>query len=235
MSKPVQTPEAREERMVPFERVTGLVRQLTHDVRNGLNNVDLQAALLQELVTDQQVVPEVKRLRAMVTETARMLQDFSRMYWMPELHPVTYSAAALVEDFQMRLEKALPALAPHLQWAVKLQDETIAVDLELIFRCLVEFFKNALHFREGSAPIVVNVTAQDGRMVMELREPKSAVAGEPDSWGTEPLVSHRRGGFGMGLFYARQVLALHGGELGQVFDRGEGQLVTRIVLPLAPR
>ena len=37
---------------VPFERVVSMVRHLTHDARNGLNSVDLQAAYVAELATD---------------------------------------------------------------------------------------------------------------------------------------------------------------------------------------
>ena len=44
---------------MPFDRVAGLVRHLTHDIRNGLNTLDLQASFLQEIVTD----PEQKITR----------------------------------------------------------------------------------------------------------------------------------------------------------------------------
>ncbi|MEI9898471.1 MAG: hypothetical protein WDN28_32595 [Chthoniobacter sp.] len=93
MSKLTQTNNSTDTITVPFPRITGLVRQLTHDVRNGLNNVDLQAAFLQEIVTDPQAVPEIKRLRGMVTDAAKMLQSFSASFWLPEPSLVTYSAA----------------------------------------------------------------------------------------------------------------------------------------------
>lgn len=235
MPKPPQTPEAQEEQTVPFPRVVGLVRQLTHDVRNGLNNVDLQAALLQELVTDSQVAPEIKRLRGMVTETAKWLQEFSRTFWLPEPNFVTYSAGAFVEDFRARMERFLPQSATQLEWKVALKEEMISVDIEMIFRGLVEFFKNAFHFREGESPIEVSVAADGKSLVVKLIEPKSSVASAPDTWGHEPLVSARRGGFGMGLFYARQVIGAHQGKVEQIFDENGKRLTTTVVLPLAAR
>jgi signal transduction histidine kinase len=218
---------------VPFPRVTGLVRQLTHDVRNGLNNVDLQAAYLQELVGDAQVLPEIKRLRGMVTDAAKMLAAFSANFWLPKPHFITYSAGIFVEDFRQRLETMLPEQAPQIQWTVDLHDEAIPVDIDMFFRGLAEFFKNACQFREANRPIEVHVDAEDGMMVLKLVEGKSSVPSPPETWGHDPLISTRRGGFGMGLFYAHQVIALHGGEVAVTFDSAMEQLTTRVSLPLA--
>jgi nitrogen-specific signal transduction histidine kinase len=233
MTKPAPSPTSQEQIAVPYPRVTGLVRQLTHDVRNGLNNIDLQAAFLQELVSDPEAVPEIKRLRAMVTESAKMLQSFSSSFWLATPNTVTYSAQMFFEDFRMRLEKLLPEQAPEIRWTVKLREEAISVDLEMLFRGLAEFFKNAFQFREGTRPIEARVSATAGKLVVELIEGKSAVPSDPETWGREPLVSTRRGGFGMGLFYARQVLGVHGGTATAVYDAGKEHLTTRLSLPLA--
>jgi signal transduction histidine kinase len=235
MSKPAPTTPTTDDVSVPFPRVVGLVRQLTHDVRNGLNNVDLQAAYLQEIVTDPQIAPEVKRLRGMVTAAAKMLQSLSARFWLAEPHFVTYSAEIAIEDFRTRLARLLPEEAPQIQWTVKLGKESIAVDLEMLFRSFVEFIRNAFDFREGQRPIQVDISAGKGKFVVELIEGKSSVPSAPDSWGREPLVSTRRSGFGMGLFHARQIIAAHGGEIAAVFDPVAERLTTRLSLPLAPR
>ncbi|MDR3403692.1 MAG: hypothetical protein P4L99_14430 [Chthoniobacter sp.] len=233
MTKPTQTKNSTDTVTVPFSRVTGLVRQLTHDVRNGLNNVDLQAAFLQEIVKDPQAVPEIKRLRGMVTDAAKMLQAFSASFWLAEPSFVTYSAAVFIEDFQARLAKMLPEQAAEIHWTVKLGKEPISVDIEMLFRGLAAFFKNAFHFREGERPIDVTVSTEQDRLVIELHESKSSIPSAPETWGSEPLVSTRRSGFGMGLFYARQVIAVHGGEVSATFDPAAERLTTRLSLPLA--
>lgn len=233
MSKSTQTNTSHEAVSIPFPRVTGMVRQLTHDVRNGLNNVDLQAAFLQEIVTDPQALPEIKRLRGMVTDAAKMLQAFSAMFWLPEPNFVTYSAAIFIEDFKTRLAKLMPEQAPEIQWTVKLGDEAISVDIEMIFRGLAEFIKNAFHFREGHRPIEARVSADHCHLIVELIESKTKVPSEPEGWGSEPLTSTRRGGFGMGLFHARQILVAHRGEVTATFDPKAERLTTRLSLPLA--
>jgi nitrogen-specific signal transduction histidine kinase len=218
---------------VPFDRIAGLVHQLTHDVRNGLNTLDLQAAFLQELVTDPEVLPEVKRIRTMIGSTAKMLQSFSSNFSLGEAHPVTYAAQMFVEDFRARLVSLLPEQAPQIAWSEELGEEAVAVDIELIFRAFSEFFKNAFHFREKDGEIAARVFAEGGRFVLELREGKSAPPAAPETWGREPLVTTRRGGFGMGLFHARRILAVHQGAVEYAFDPAVAVLTTRISLPLA--
>jgi K+-sensing histidine kinase KdpD len=232
MPNPTPSITSPEQIAVPFPRITGLVRQLTHDVRNGLNNVDLQAAYVQELVTDGQVAPEIKRLRGMVSEAAKMLQAFSATFTPPRPNCITYSASIFIEDFRQRLGTVLPPAA-DLRWTVNLHEQSISVDIEMLFRGLAEFFKNALQFREADRAIEVQVKAEEGMMVLKLMEGKTSVPSAPETWGCDPLISTRRGGFGMGLFYARQVIAAHGGTVSAIFDPAAENLTTRVSLPLA--
>jgi signal transduction histidine kinase len=218
--------------MVPFDRVIGLVRHLTHDIRNGLNTLDLQAALLQELVSDPEASPEVKRLRGMITTTAKTLQGFSASFWPGEMHPVTYSAKIFTEDFRSRLGSVLTGQASDIAWTEKLGDESVTLDIELIFRAFSEFFKNAFHFREKGREIAARIFAEGGRLVFELREGKSSLPSPPETWGREPLVGTRRGGFGMGLYCARRILDLHQGKVDFQFDPDAELLTTRLSLPL---
>jgi signal transduction histidine kinase len=233
MSQPSKNGPSAVPVMVPFDRVAALVRQLTHDVRNGLNTVDLQASFLQELVTDPEVIPEVKRIRTMIGSTAKMLQGFSATFSLSEAHSVTYAAKIFVEDFRSRLSSLLPEQAPQITWEESLGEESISVDIEMIFRAFSEFFKNAFHFRQKNGAILARAFAEEGSFVLELREEKTELPAPPETWGLEPLVSTRRGGYGMGLFHARRILAAHQGAVEQRFDSAVGVLLTRIYLPLA--
>jgi signal transduction histidine kinase len=209
------------------------VRQLTHDVRNVLNNIDLQTAFLQGIITDSEATPELKRLRAMVSESAKMLQALSARFWLNKPNFVTYAATIFFEDFQTRLAKLFPEQASDIHWKVKLGEEAISVDIEMLFRGLIEYFQNAIQFREEPHPIEARVGIEKGRLIIEIIEVKSSVSSPPETWGHEPLVSTRRGGFGMGLFHARQVLAVHEGTVVTTFDPAEKRLTTRVSLPLA--
>jgi signal transduction histidine kinase len=51
--------------------------------------------------------------------------------------------------------------------------------------------------------------------------------------GRAPLVSTRRAGYGLGLYHARQIFTLHGGDVEFVANADKCVLVSRITLPLA--
>ncbi len=222
---------------VPFERVGALVRQLTHDVRNGLNGMELQAAFVAELLRDPEDAADallaLQRLRTLIAEQGKMLQRCSARFHVPPPNFVTYPAKHFVEDFRARLAKTLPDFAPQVAWTEDLADEAIPVDVEMIFAALGEILQNAAHFQERGEPVAAHAKVDGEIFQIELREHRTALSSAPATWGREPLVSTRPGGYGLGIFHARRLLAAHGGGVEFTHDPASAQLTTRIFLPLA--
>ena len=227
-----QKSQADADPLIPFERVAKFVRQLSHDFRNHLGAIDLQSAFIAELAEDPELLAEVKKLREMVTNSTKMLQGISGQFWVAAGNPITVSARIVMEDFRDRLARVLPQEAPQIEWEVELGEELITVDLELIFQAFSECFRNAFHFRAPKAPIAARAAVENGFFTLTLREPKAAAGLQPERWGRDPLVSTRRGGYGLGLYHARQILALHGGDVEFAMNEAEAILSTRIALPL---
>ena len=100
--------EGKEHPEIPFERVGNFIRQVSHDVRNNLGSMDLQAAYAAELITDGEAAAEVGKLRGMITSTAKMLQTISRNFQTPKPNLVTLSAAIRSGFIQMRMAKTRP-------------------------------------------------------------------------------------------------------------------------------
>lgn len=222
-----------EQLQVPFDRVATFIRQVTHDVRNNLNAMDLQAAYVVELVNDPEAVEEVRRIRSHIQQAAKQLQALSGNFWVAAPNLVTYSAKIFVEDLQDRLAKMHPDHAPKVNWTVNLGEKMVSLDLEMIFAAISEVFKNAFQFKEGDAPIEARVRDEEGKFVVELMEPKSTVPSDPERWGREPFLSSRRGAYGLGLYRARRIFAEHAGELRFSHDSGRNLLSSKIVLPFA--
>jgi signal transduction histidine kinase len=217
---------------IPFGRVAKFVRQLSHDVRNNLGSMDLQAAYIGELIQDSEANEELRKLRGMITSAAKALQSISRNFQAPKPNVVCLSAAILLEDFRERFEKQWPADRPAMEWEVTLGEEIICADIEMIFGALLECCRNALHFHEGDEPIRIRASASAGQLLVELKEKRSAVEIPLESWGKEPFSSTRRGGYGLGLFYTAQILAVHGGGVEFAHDGASATLTTRVTLPL---
>jgi signal transduction histidine kinase len=219
--------------LVPLDRVGKFVRQLSHDVRNNLGAMDLQAAFVAELVDDPEAVAELKKLREMVTTATRMLQGISSKFVVQPGNPIPVGAGILLEDFRDRLRKAAPEEAALVDWEITIAEEEINVDIEQFFTALLEIFRNAFYFRgRNDERFTARVSAAKGRLVLEVQQPANDTTSDPASWGADPLLTTRRGGYGLGLFHARQILALHGGGVEFVPASG-GAMSTLIAIPVA--
>src|SRR3954451_2377801 len=151
---PIEAPagSAPEALSIPFTRIASFVRQVTHDVRNNLNSLDLQAAYASELITDPEAAAEVRRIRQIVQTSARQLQALSANFQSSTPHFVTYQASILIEDLRDRLGETFPETAGEITWKVDLASESLEVDVEMFFAALIELFRNAIQFRaEGQA------------------------------------------------------------------------------------
>src|SRR5437870_10985736 len=90
---------------VAWPDVVKFVRQLSHDIRNNLNAVELQSAYLAELAQDVEMKNEVQRLRGMISEIGTSLQRLTAGLSMTTPNLIPYPAADFVEDMKQKLAK----------------------------------------------------------------------------------------------------------------------------------
>src|SRR6266404_2292980 len=81
-----EPPSVRWHDMVKF------VRQLSHDIRNNLNAVELQSAYLAELAEETEMKNEIQRLREMVSEVGANLQRLTAGLSQVSRTPISYPA-----------------------------------------------------------------------------------------------------------------------------------------------
>ena len=62
---------------VPWVDTVRFIRQLSHDLRNHLNAIELQSAYISELEGDANLKGEVNRLREMISGLTSTLQQVS--------------------------------------------------------------------------------------------------------------------------------------------------------------
>ena len=219
---------------VPWNDVVRFVRQLSHDLRNHLNAVELQAVFLNELTNDAEMKGEIKRLREMMSALGGTLQKLSAALTQPKPNLIPYRAADFMEDIRRKFENDLPDKKSAVQWQVETGDAMLDVDPQLLQEALLELFDNALRQPSPGAPITVTGRIEGKRFVITLREAKPAFDRSTENWGREPLRTASQGHYGLGLNRVRSIVEVHGGEFGAAFDAGTSELVTTIVLPVSP-
>src|SRR4051794_18710223 len=90
---------------VPWPDIVKFVRQLSHDIRNHLNAVELQSAYLSELAEEMELKGEVKRLREMISEIGTSLQKLTGAIAQISVAMIPYGAMDFVYDTKQKLAK----------------------------------------------------------------------------------------------------------------------------------
>lgn len=219
---------------VAWDDVVRFVRQLSHDLRNHLNAIELQSAFVSELTQDAELQSEIKRLREMISGLARSLQSVAMNVGALSLNRMPYRAADFMEDLRKRVAQEFPQQNADISWQIDLGDEMIDIDPPLLPEAILELVRNAFQHRRGEGAIAASAKIDHGRFLFRLREPKQQFELPTENWGGEPLRSVGRGHYGLGLNRARRIVEAHDGEMQAQYDRTGEALVTTITLPVGP-
>ena len=219
---------------VPWSSAERFVGLFTHDIRNGLNAVELQLTLLGEISDDPGVKEEVKRVRASVAGITRQLHAVRIVTAAPTPHLLPYPAADFVEDFRERFERQHPADPARIHWEIELGDRSLSIDPELSMAALLELLNNSLLFATDNSRIAVRIEDRADGMTLTIRQPAgTAPASSPQDWGKTPWSSSRRNGYGLGAFQARRTIETQKGTLHFAYSEEDQSVVTTVVLPAA--
>jgi len=226
---------AKDSLTVPWSDTVRFVRQLSHDLRNDLNAIELQSAYIGEMTQDQELTNEIKRLREVVSGLNATLQRLSRAVGEVALNVVTYPAGEFLADMRTQIERNFSKENHEITWDVQLQDGTLNVDPQLFQEVFVELFANAFQHDRGKGALVARARISDGRFVFTLHEPKAVFSSDTQTWGREPLRHIRQRHYGLGLNRVRAIIEAHGGELLVRYEPTAATLVSTVVLPVSNR
>lgn len=218
---------------VPWDQVERFMGQVSHDLRNGLNACELQLTYLSEISTDPEAAAEVKQLRQSLAGIARQLQALRTSVTGSTAHTMVYPAADLFEDLRERFARLHAGDVDKLRWQIDVDaDQGALVDPELTLAASLELLLNALHFAEKSTPIDCRARVEGDRIILSVAQ---TVAEPPatalQDWGATPLVSSRRGAYGLGLFRARRILEAQGSRLSFDYVPEIRLLTATVTLP----
>ncbi len=214
------------------ERLAALgaaVAKVNHDLRNMLAAAHLISDRLSESAD-----PAVRKLAPRLVQTidrgidlcTRTL-NFGRAEEHPP-HRTLVDLHPLVDDVTVSLGLDAGNIAVH---NTTLPDARVAADREQLFRVLTNLCRNATEAMGGSGELRISSTDTGEALVIDVAD---SGPGLPDSARAhlfEPFTgSARRGGTGLGLVIARDLVRGHGGEL-ELVRTGRHGTTFRITLP----
>lgn len=222
---------------VPWARVEHFLGQLTHDLRNGLNALELQLTYLGEICVEPEAAEETRRLRASLSAVSRQLQALRKATCLPALTLMPYPAGEFFADLRERFERLEPAATPRVDWSILLPDASLLrVDPETTLSAILELLANAVQFGGDHPDFSVLVKSDDGSRASVLlteRKPAQTAPIDTAAWGRKPFQSSRRSAYGLGLFRAARVFEAQGGAISAVYAEPERTLTTTVTLPMA--
>ena len=160
---------------------------------------------------------------------------FKRSKWRPHRcrrTPLDYPATDLFEDLRERYERLHPETVEKISWDIKVDPAVcVLVDPDLTINALLELLTNAIHF--GATSLDCEAADSPDGISFILKETSAAGPVIPtEEWG-EPLLTTRRGAYGLGLFRVRRILAAQAGGITFHPSSVDRQLTTTVTLPLA--
>ena len=201
---------------VSWARLTAFVRQLGHDIRNDLNALSLEAALLKELVADPEAVTSATRIQSQLRDIANRLKELSGRYTLPtpQIGPVS------VAELGSHLQNAL--VGGTLDWELA-GDGQVQTDAALLGRAFRELAQNAIERAKTQKPKASLTATKGGGAVLILRE-----LSEEYPWPDSAFETPKAGHYGAGLPIAAAIFR----GLGHSVERMKtgDVLETRIIL-----
>lgn len=222
-----------EEGSVPWPLFVKFLGQFSHDIRNGLNAIELQLTLAGEISKDPEVSEEIRRARHSVGDLARKIQRARNSTSEIQINAIPYKVADFLEDLRSSLSRHAPEESKNVEIASLNGDGSqFEVDPEALPLALSKLIDNAAYFADKSEPIRIEGVVEEEDVVIRLIEKhETSPQTDPATWGEQPLASGRRGGYGLGLFHARRIVAAHGGTISIEYSPAEKNLVTSVRIP----
>jgi K+-sensing histidine kinase KdpD len=220
---------------VAWSDVVRFIRQLSHDLRNHLNAIELQSAYISELERDAELKSEIKRLREMISGMTSTLQSLSTAVSEVKPNLIPYQAMDLAKDLRKKIDHDFSRESAVINWNIQLGDAMLNVDPQLLQEALTELFANAFRHNRYKGTLVATANMQENRLLFTLQEPKSRFDLPTESWARKPLGKVSQGHYGLGLNRVRAIVEAHGGEIYAQYDPNVSALTTTLVLPVSGR
>ena len=222
--------------------------ELSHEIRNPLNSIEIQMALLQRLVArlpaDQ--AEALLKVVAVVRQESRRLNglaaEFLQIKKSRSLDLAACDVSVILEETVAALTNEATAAGIVLELDCEATPLPVSADADKLCQVFANLVKNALEALDGAAVdeprveirgAIRSVAGKAGTVVVEVCDngPGIPFAQQPKIF--DLFYTTKNFGTGIGLYLSREIIRAHEGELtfvSNVSDNGRGTVFT-VTLP----
>jgi signal transduction histidine kinase len=218
----------RSERLAAIGRIAA---QITHEIRNPLSSISLNAEELGERAPDARelcdaIVREVDRLTGITEEYLR----FARLP-KPQLQraDVNETVRDLLDFVRPELEAGGVQVTASLSPGVP----RVLADVAQLRQLLLNLLRNAREAMPSGGSLHVATRSDEGLVSLEIQDTGQGISPERMERIFDPFFTTKARGTGLGLAMAQEIAQEHGGQLLCESVVGDGAVFT-LRLPAAP-
>lgn len=225
------------ERLLKSERLAAMGRMaahVTHEVRNPLSSIGLNAELLADELHGKKEAEEL--LRAIQREVDRLTaitEEYLRVARLPAPMLVAESAGDITLAAARFVEREMNSAGVKLETKIEPDLPPLLLDEAQIRQALLNLLRNAREAMPEGGRVSLEVRAVAGGVAIEVADEGAGIPDAGKERIFELFFSTKEKGTGLGLTLTREIVLAHGGRL-EVRDRSPHGTVFAIWLPRAP-
>ena len=203
---------------------------ISHDLKNPLSIITLQARLLARKLAGRNLVEEGRALDIIAQSAAfidKLVRELLEMSYLEVDHVQLHKEPTELETFLKSVLERTVSTLDRPRVSLELRDTAIAwVDATRVERVVVNFVQNALKYAAPASPVVVRLEARGNMASVSVIDEGPGLTVEEASFVFDKYrrtsSAGNRDGLGLGLYISQKIVEAHDGRIGVESTPGKG-------------
>ncbi|MBL8717781.1 MAG: HAMP domain-containing protein [Myxococcales bacterium] len=211
---------AAQKRALQAERLAAIGKMaahVTHEIRNPLSSIGLNAELLDETLASEHASAEARRLLTAIVREVGRLSDVSEEYLrvarLPSPRPDRVDLGALVREVAAFAKPELERARVQVVLALPEVPAVVSIDEAQVRQALVNLIRNAREAMEEGGTLTLGVRHLGATVELSVADEGAGIPEDVRARIFDPFFTTKSTGTGLGLPLTRQILEAHGGGI----------------------
>ncbi|MBN2528600.1 MAG: HAMP domain-containing protein [Deltaproteobacteria bacterium] len=222
--------EERDKKLIRSERLATAGRiaaQVTHEIRNPLSSLDLNADLLKdEIAQDGSKEEALQLLGAMQDEIERLTritEAYLRFARLPAPSVGEYRMHPVIKNTVEFMMSQFSECNIRVKMELEATPDTALFDKEQMIQVYMNLFRNAMQAMPGGGDITIATSRDDDGLHILVKDDGAGISSESAVSIFDPFFTTKSEGTGLGLAMVRQICLAHGGNIQYIDQHSDEQ------------